>query len=294
MFSDVQLDHGARWSVRAYFGGLVIIVLIPGLLFAGWLAHRSATMQRSQIEDQAHHRSREIVTAIDREIVNAQNLLAVLGTSAHLKSGDLEAFHRQVVDLSRRLEVQIVLRDPMLDRQVVHSAFPWGTALVQASPSERRKAEEQIRLTRQPAVTDLFFGPLVKKHIVGIVAPVYEGADIKYFLSVGLPARRFADILDVLQTESDRVIGVVDRNHMIVARSQRNDVYVGTRTVTPTPPDRQGVVRSTGRDGTLTHWYYRRSDVSGWSVAVGIPDHVLNAPLHLPWRDSRSAAAACC
>jgi PAS domain S-box-containing protein len=204
----------------------------------------------------------------------------VLGTSAHLKSGDLEAFHRQVVDLSRRLEVQIVLRDPKLDRQVVHSAFPWGTPLVLASPPERRKAEEQIRLTRQPAVTDLFFGPLVKKHIVGIVAPIFEGADIRYFLSIGIPAKRFADILDVLQSESDRVIGVVDRNHMIVARSQRNDVYVGTRTVTPTPPDRQGVVRATGRDGTLTHWYYRRSDVSGWSVPMGVPDHVLNAPLH--------------
>ncbi len=65
------------------------MILIPGLLIAGWLAYLSAKSERAQIEQGAIQRAHEIAAAIDREIIGMQNLLAVLASSHALYIDDL-------------------------------------------------------------------------------------------------------------------------------------------------------------------------------------------------------------
>ncbi len=98
-YRDSKIEDGAGYSVRTYFGALVLLILIPGLLIAGWLAYRSAQSERAQIEQDARQRVREIAGSIDREIIGTQNLLAVLASSHSLHTGDIEGFHRQAVEV---------------------------------------------------------------------------------------------------------------------------------------------------------------------------------------------------
>lgn len=67
IYKEAQVEEGAGQSVRAHFGALVVFILIPGLLIAGWLAYLSVKSERAQIELSAMQRAREIVAAIDRE-----------------------------------------------------------------------------------------------------------------------------------------------------------------------------------------------------------------------------------
>jgi PAS domain S-box-containing protein len=277
MFRETQED-GASHSVRAYFGVLVVVVLIPGLLIAGWLSYLSAKSARQQIEQDAIHRAHEIAAAIDREIVNTLNLLAVLSTSHSLQTGDFQAFHRQAVEIARQLKIQVVLRDPRADRQVLNSALPWGAQLPEGVPLQFKADEEKAMLTGRAVVSNVFLAPVVKKQMVRVVMPALKQGDGVLFLTIGLPLSTFGEILDRLQTDPDRVAAIVDRNNVIVARSEQHDQFAGTTLNQPPPPDTVGVVRGVTRDQVPFHWFRTRSDVSGWFISVGVPDRVLEAP----------------
>jgi len=258
---------------------LVLVVLIPGLLIAGWLAHLSATSERLQIQQDAAQRAREITAAIDHEILGAQNLLAVLAGSHALQTEDFEAFHRQLVEISRRLNMQVVLRDPLLDRQVLNTARPWGQASSASVTPEMARDEQEALRTGKPVVSSVFFAPGVRKHMVCIVMPVVTEHKRQYFLSLGLPLEIFGQILDRLQPDPDRIGAVVDRQGMIVARSEKHDEFAGTLIKNPPRAESDAVVSGVTRDGVLFHWFRVRSEVSGWFVSVGIANHVLEAPV---------------
>ena len=278
IYREAQVEDGTGHSVRAYFGALVVMILIPGLLIAGWLAYLSAKSERAQIEQGAIQRAHEIAAAIDREIIGMQNLLAVLASSHALHIDDLEGFHRQAVEVSRQLDVRIVLHEREPNRQLLNSAVPWGAPLPQGSPPGLQQDEEEALRTGKPVVSNVFFGPVIKQYMIRVVMPVSkEGAPTR-LLGIALPLTTFGQILDRLQNDPDRIGAIIDRNHVIVARSEKHDQFAGTRARSLPNTDADKIARVVTREGVPFHWFRVRSAVSGWRISVGIPDRVLEAP----------------
>jgi hypothetical protein len=166
----------SHMSVRAYVSAIVGAILVPALFIAGWIATLSADSERVQLEQSAKNQAREVTAAIDREIVGIQNMLIVLASSPYLRDADFQAFHGQAVGVSRQLNAQIVVRDLNLDRQVVNTDFPWGTPLTGGIPALRSEAEEELLRSGKPVVSSVFFGPLIKRHVVAISVPVLRNA----------------------------------------------------------------------------------------------------------------------
>ncbi|MBX9776005.1 MAG: hypothetical protein K2Y71_16620 [Xanthobacteraceae bacterium] len=123
----------ARWTVV----GIVALILIPALALTGWLAVWLARSERLQLEKSAIAQSREVLAAIDREIVNKQNLLTLLAGSPFLEPERVKDFYGQAADLTRKVGLNIFLRDIEADEQVFNTAFPWGTALEGTLPAPR-------------------------------------------------------------------------------------------------------------------------------------------------------------
>src|SRR5258705_11408138 len=115
-----------RWglSIRDQIVAVVAAVLAPCLLLGGWLVFRSANAQAKQVELQAANDAHEIAALIDRELVSSMNMLTVLGGSYSLQSGDMDAFHRELVRVARQLDIRIALRDAKQDRQILNSETP--------------------------------------------------------------------------------------------------------------------------------------------------------------------------
>ena len=122
------------YSVRAYIMWIVAVVLIPGLLFGGWMVYELAHLQRDQAERIADREAREVTATIDREMVSAKNILRSLATSHYLQTGDLAAFHKQAKDVARQTETRIILADPERNLQLVHSALAFGPPLQRRLP----------------------------------------------------------------------------------------------------------------------------------------------------------------
>jgi PAS domain S-box-containing protein len=144
--------------------------------------------------------------------------------------------------------------------------------------TERREAERQVTHSGKPAVSNAFIGPVTKRLVITVVVPVMRDGTAAYLLSVGIPASRFAANLDGLDLGPGGIATILDRNNMIIARSQKHDEFAGRIVSVPPPPGLEGRLRAESQDGIPFQWYFRRSEVSGWLVSIGIPDSVLEGP----------------
>jgi PAS domain-containing protein len=263
-------------------GAILTVSMASTLVLAGWLAFQSIVSERTQIEQGAHHRAREITTAIEREIISNQNLLTALASSHLLLDGQLEQFYRQAVEVAHQLNIQIVLRDARTDQYLFNTAFPWDAPLPQVAPASIRDIAEQSVRSGKPTVSGVFFDPLVKNYLIAVLFPVMREGTIAYFLCVGLPLDNFAKLLDRSQMDDNWIATIIDRAGMIVARSKQHNEFAGNQVpIYPETPgaDAQGVSTGTNIEGVPFHWFNSQSQLSGWRVSVGVPDSALTIPL---------------
>lgn len=272
---------GRRYSIRAYFGAIVIVSIASTLFLAGWLGFQSVVSERTQIEQSAHHRAREITTAIEREIISTQNLLTALASSHLLQDGQLEQFYRQAAEVAHQLNIQIVLRDAQTDQYLFNTAFPWGTHMPRVVPAPVRDLAAQSVRSGKPSVSGVIFDQLLKQDLIAVLLPVTHDGTISYFLCVGLPLVNFAELLDRLQLDDGWIATIIDRTGVIVARSMKHSEFAGKQV--PVYPetsgaDAQGVSTGINLEGVPFHWFNGQSQLSGWRVSVGVPDSALATP----------------
>jgi PAS domain S-box-containing protein len=283
------------YSVRAYIMWIVAVVLIPGLLFGGWMVYESAHSQRDQAERIADREAREVAATIDREMVNAANIARSLAGSHFLQTGDLAAFHKHVMEVAKQTETRIVLGDPERDLQLIHSGLPYGPVAKRGLPPQRMEAERRALKTNEPVLSDVFLGPNVRHFLVSLVMPVKREGAPPYILSIAIPSQKFANILATNQISPEWVVGIIDSAGVIVARSEKHQEFVGTKVYGGFTPDRNsidGIQTSLIRDGRVFRWSRRKSESTGWFISVGIPESVLNAPVRRAMLTYAGAALA--
>jgi two-component system, NarL family, sensor histidine kinase UhpB len=270
-----------RISARAYYAALSAALLFPTLLAAWWFANVSAASEQAQVEQNLLQQAHEISTFIDREVVSHQNMLIALGSSQLLQGGNLEAFHLQASEVASRLGVQIVVRDLRLETQSINTALPRGANLADGAPAPLENAEREALRSGQPVISNIFWGALVKRYVAAVIVPVMQDNAPAYYLSVGIPAERFVQVVRETNPGTDEIVTITDRNRVVVARSDRNEEFVGkqlpsaaeTRETETTP----GIVTGTNLEGNNFHWGYICSQLTGWNVSVGIAESGLQA-----------------
>jgi two-component system sensor histidine kinase UhpB len=273
---------GGRWHARSYFAATVLAGLVPALLTGWWIAKPLAASERAQVEQNMVQEASEISTAFDREIVGAQDMLIALASSPFLQERDFEAFHRQASHVAQTLNKQIVLRDFRSEQQLINTAMAWGDDLRRGVVAPRDEAVERLLRMGRPFVSNIFLGPLVGRYVVAVVAPVMvDGAPV-YLLAVGIPSERFAEIIGTTLPKAGLLASVFDRKGVIVTRSERNSEFVGKSILPPSteawtsrPP--RGFVKAPNLQGIAFGWGYVRSELTGWTVDVGLPESILES-----------------
>jgi len=101
-------------------------------------------------------------------------------------------------------------------------------------------------------------------------------------LIMSFKAAHIADVLRDSRLETPWITGVTDNNGIIVARSERQEDFVGK----PLPPDllaqsraQTGVYRATNVTGDRIIRATTRSELAGWLVSATVPESYLDEPL---------------
>jgi signal transduction histidine kinase/ActR/RegA family two-component response regulator len=142
----------------------------------------------------------------------------------------------------------------------------------------------QTMATGRPVIGGVMFAPVLKTYAYAVQIPYESGGEFRYVITAVIRPESLIEFLELDRVAGSGVITVLDRSNHAVARSMSHARYVGK----PPSPDLVKLIRTDQRAGRgITHTLegvpvytvFRRSDYSGWAVAMGIPQESIDAPL---------------
>jgi signal transduction histidine kinase len=265
--------------LRGYLTLLVLATIVPVAAFAAVVGYFVVHEQRETFRRGAEERTLAVLTAVDNELAGSISALLALATLPALDAGDLEAFR----DLAQRvLAVQPDWQNINLARpdgqQAMNLQVPAGGPLPNIGGLDG--SFDRLRATGKPVVSDLAVGPVLKRWSFAVRVPVTRNGSIRYVLSAGVRAESISRVIRAQGLPAEWVGVVVDRNGRIVARNFNPEETIGrlaseSLRAALDQSDRGWFAGST-LEGTTVYTPYRRSDISGWSYAMGIPAGVVD------------------
>src|ERR1043166_1996757 len=225
--------------------------------------------------------SRALSLALDKDFEARVAALKTLAQSVHLRDGDLKSFYEES---KRALAVHegadaIVLVDPT-DQQIINTRRAFGERLAQYSdPGFIRKVIEG----RQPAVSNLFISRAAQRPVISVGVPVVVSGETRYAFTMSLSPAFIQKLLQQQAIPAQWLSTIIDGNKIVVARTRDMDKLLGK----PASPSlsvnsaesSEGwwIGRPSGSERSYVA--HRRSNFSGWVVAIAVPVSTVNRPL---------------
>jgi signal transduction histidine kinase/ActR/RegA family two-component response regulator len=267
------------FGIQARLTMLAGVTALPLVVLASFAILRMVDDQRTQIEQGLRHQVENLLTDVDRQISAIQAVLQVLAVSPSLQSGDFPAFDRQMRAALKIRGTSIVLHDTT-GQQLLSTNRPFGEPLPRATNTEMH---DRVVATGQPQISDLIIGAVLRRPILVMGVPVFRDGQVAYVLAMGLGPEILSSLLEEEHLPPDWTAGIFDRKGIIVARNRELDRFLG-KPVSPTLLEAmRGTVESwfpsVTSEGISVYSTFRRSSITGWTVAIGLPREFVDAPL---------------
>lgn len=266
-FQRGRAGGGAPRSIRRNLLQIVFAAVLPMGLFATALLVFVWQTQQEHRNGEQMARVRTMAAFIESELDSSIARLNYLATDPLLEPATMAQFHERCRQLLQGSDDWANLLLVSRETHVMNSAVPWGTPLPQ---SANLPYQVEPFTTLKPALSDLYTARLRNAPTVAISVPVMRDGKAVYALVVGLKLEYLSEKLkDGVQ--GDGVAGLFDRNLHFVARAVDPAPYLGkppgNRLLEAMKAGREGVVRSSTREGRSTFTAWARMD-SGYSIAV--------------------------
>ncbi|WP_207480213.1 response regulator [Arenibaculum pallidiluteum] len=271
-------------TIRACLLLLALVCAGPPLLLAAVLIAHVHREQFADTSAQTLETVRALRLAVDRELEGRLRALEVLATAGVLRSGGIDDIG-DFADQAREMAAlqppgsNVILAD-RTGRELVNTLVPDGQPLPHRNGMQ---ALERVFATGRPLISNLITGAVSGLPSIAISVPVTQGGRVTYDLTLGMPAAVFVELLARQRVPEGWTVAVIDGAGTIIARNRASERYVG-QPVTPSLRE----LMATGLEGTGTTWNqegspvitaFSRSEISDWSLVIGVPSGTLPATL---------------
>lgn len=267
-----------RYSLKSSLLLLVSLCVLPPAGVSAWLLYSNVELRSRNAEQNTLLLARQITADLDSEFSAIESALKVLAAAPELQTGDLAGFHKRA---QAALVAGTVYNYVMTNReghQVVNTLVPYGSQLPRVGTPP---ALAQVFTSGDTVLTDLFMGPVTRKHAIAMGVPVKVGGQTVYSLNIGLSPDRLNQMLARQPLPPGWLVAVLDRSGTIVARSLEPDKHVGQPAV---PPLRQALLtqtetslRAPTKEGIAAFATLKMSNRWRWGVVVGLYESTLYA-----------------
>ncbi|HYC03474.1 MAG TPA: HWE histidine kinase domain-containing protein [Azospirillaceae bacterium] len=260
---------------------LTVACALPSMLVAGVLQLRAYHDGVENVQQQILGLARALRLAVDRELESETRALVTLVTSPSLQAGDFEAFRRQADEFLRDQPAGSSLLIFDADgQQLFNSLVPAGV------PLPRRNNTDTVGHVfggGRPHVTGVYRGRVSGQLVISIEAPVIRAGQVVYGAALSLPPSQFQEILRRQRIPAGWTVSVFDPSRRHVARLPAPERFLEK----PGAESLQRLMANGGEgagetitlEGVPSFTAYSFSEVSGWSVAIGVPRSILQEPL---------------
>lgn len=270
-----------KFSLPVRLGVLVAGTLLPLIAFAAVIIYLHHVENREAAFARVLELVRSTNLILDSEVQSMTAGLQVLALSGALERDDFEAFRRDArTFLQQYAEDQVIVIADRDGRQVFSSRSAPGEAL----PKRVAWAGAgDVFRTKRPTYSPLFRGSVVKDLIITINVPVFRNGDVVYDLSFNPRIADFQRIIEQQRPNDDWTFSFFDQNGVSFARMPNPEKTIGQR-ASPTlfaemfkVPEAK--VRTVSLEDVSLLTAFSRSSLTGWTVAAGISEDTLTAPL---------------
>lgn len=269
-------------SMRGYLVIMVVAILLPVGFFAAILFSRYYDAELRRIEQNLENDARQLAQAVDRDLQSQIVTLETLATAGSVTKSDYASLYISAMKIHDLAGVDVLLRDRS-GQQLLNTRLPWGAPL----PRDVAEGDDQVVATKKPYISDVIVGTVARRPIYFLTVPILADNEVKYFLHLSIDLQRLVDILDET-IDPGQVAGVLDRNDMVMARTEDFQNRVGKRASERFVAQAKGNVGGwlgTNIQGQIIRVGYAHSKLAGWLVWVGVPDDVVQSSLRATfWR----------
>ncbi len=268
-------------TIRLQLTCLVAACVLPVWVIAALLVSHAYSSKLTQLNSGMLQTAQITAMAVDRELSSVQAALLALATSPSFKSGDFENVHRQISELLQSYPGADIIVADATGQQLVNSFRPYGAPLPKRNGLQ---ALQTVFRTGKPTVSDLFFGAVTKRALIGIDVPVFRNGTVAYDLSMTFPSDRITTMLPSNKLPDGAYYSVLDREGIIAARTADPDKHVGKRAnatfLQATSGANEGTSDVKSITGVPVLAAFCKSRLSGWTVAFAVPKAALMADIY--------------
>lgn len=269
------MHHKTPPTLRFQLIRLVAVSMLPVWLVSGVLLYYAYSSKCGQVTESMQDTARYQAVLVDQELAKVQASLLAFATSTAFDERDFRHLHQRALKMLELFPGADLIVADETGQQLLNSFRPFG------SPLPKRNNPETVRTifaTGKPVISDLFYGALTRRPLIGIDVPVTRDGKVLYDLAMTFPSDRIAAILRKQKLPAGSYSSILDSQQIIVASfpSSSSQWPVGSGVH---PGLRQRLLHAL--DGSLEIDYnlgskpvfvvFSRSAISGWSVVVGTP-----------------------
>ena len=266
-------------GIEARLTLMALVTALPLVAVASFAILRTVDDQRAQIQSDVRQRVDSFLADVDREISAIWAELQVLATSPSLQNGDFRAFDQQMRAALSIRGTAIVLHDTK-GQQLLSTNLPFGQPLPRATNTEMH---DRVVATGKPQISDLIMGAVLKRPILTVGVPVFRDGEVTYVLAMGVGPEVLSKLMQDQRLSPDWTAAILDRKGVIVARNRDLERFLG-KPVAPMLRAKlaqsiESWIPNVTSDGIPVYSTFRRSTMTGWTVAIGLPREFVDTPL---------------
>jgi signal transduction histidine kinase/ActR/RegA family two-component response regulator len=267
------------FGIQARLMMLAVATALPLVALASVAVLRTVDDQRMEIRHDVGHRIENLLWDVDRQISAIEAELQVLAISPSLQDGDFRAFDQEMRAALTIRGTSIVLHDTK-GQQLLSTNRPFGEPLPRATNTEMH---DRVVATGRPQISDLIMGAVLRRPILVVGVPVFRNGQVIYVLAMGLGPELLSSLLEEQSLSSGWTAGIFDRKGVIVARNRELERFLG-KPVSPTLFDAmrgpaESWFPSVTSEGIPVYASFRRSPMTGWTAAIGVPREFVDGPI---------------
>jgi signal transduction histidine kinase len=257
---------------------LTLATVLPLVAVGGVAIIRMVDDQNIKVEQGVGRTVDGLLGDVDRQIIAIEAELQVLAVSPSLQEEDLYPFYQQMNAALPLQGTSIALLD-IKGQQLLNTNRPFGAPLPRSFNTEM---SERIIATGKPQVSDLIMGAVLHRPIVAVGVPVFRDGKVALILTMGLGSEILSKLLHQPDLLPDWVVAIFDRKGIIVARNRELDRFLGKPAAPIIREAIKGPVESwipnVTSEGIRVYSTFRRSAVTGWTAAIGVPRKFVDIP----------------
>ncbi|MGB6400024.1 MAG: sensor histidine kinase [Bradyrhizobium sp.] len=263
---------------------LVAGTMLPLIIFAVGIVFNNYEQDRKDASRRVLETVRSIRLVLDAEMQRMTGGLQVLALTNSLRSGDFENFRRIALGFLDQYGKDGVILVADRDGRQLFSSVTSDTASL--PPRNNRAIVEQVFSTKRPHYSNLFVGAVKKQLIVTVEVPVFRDGEVVYDISFSPPIALFQTIVEKQRPSENWTISIFDGDGINFARVPNPQATMGKQASPSLSAaifrEPEATLPTVSLEGVPLITTFARSSLTGWTVAAGIAEGSLVAPL---WRN---------